>query len=64
MEASQAVDSLADSKQLSNKIISPLQEEVEEGAEEETGNGIDGIMSLDVKSTEEKQNGKGQEDKE
>jgi hypothetical protein len=48
------VDSLADSKQLSNKIISPLQEEVEEGAEEETGNGIDGIMSLDVKSTEEK----------
>ena len=64
MEASQAVDSLADSKQLSNKIISPLQEEVEEGAEEETGNGIDGIMSLDVKSTEEKQNSKGQEDKE
>ena len=59
-----AVDSLADSKQLSNKIISPLQEEIEEGAEEETGNGIDGIMSLDVKSTEEKQNSKGQEDKE
>jgi len=58
------VDSLADSKQLSNKIISPLQEEIEEGAEEETGNGIDGIMSLDVKSTEEKQNSKGQEDKE
>lgn len=58
------MDSLADSKQLSNKIISPLQEEIEEGAEEETGNGIDGIMSLDVKSTEEKQNSKGQEDKE
>ena len=58
------MESLADSKYLSNKIISPLQEEVEEGAEEETGNGIDGIMSLDVKSTEEKQNSKGQEDKE
>lgn len=38
---------------LFEKIISPLQREIEEGAEEQTGNGIDGIVGLDVEGAEE-----------
>jgi len=45
-------------------MIGPLQEEVEEGAEEDAGNGIDGVMGLNIESAEEKQDGKRQADEE